>query len=107
MRRGQRRFLFCLIFFGAVGIFQVDQAYSDMMDTAGVISVSVCRVDEENIRIGCFGKSREWNTTDAEEAVFQAYGKAKRSLTAALYFFAGKDVEEPDVKQAVFPVQTL
>lgn len=118
MSRGQRFLLFCLIFFGTAGIFQVDAAYSDMMDQEGLISVAVRRVDTEHIKLLYFGETREIDVRDAQERLSAARQQAEstaaaaldmaeRSISSVLHAFRADEEEEPDVRQAVFPVQTL
>lgn len=65
--RIKRILIFLLVFAAVYGITAVDEAYSDMMDREGKISLHVRRVNSEYVTFSIFGQTAAVNTKELKE----------------------------------------
>ncbi len=65
--RLKKLLVFILVFTAVIGFTAVDEAYSDMMDQEGQISLHVRRVNDEYVTFSIFGQTAALNTKELKE----------------------------------------
>ncbi|MEL7655957.1 MAG: hypothetical protein AAGU75_08620 [Bacillota bacterium] len=104
-----KKFLvFILVFASVYGFTAVDEAYSDMMDRAGMVSLHVRRVNSEYVTFSMFGQTAAINTKELKEN----WGALSNTVTgnldiavAEIQDFLG--IQEPERDYSVFNTEIL
>jgi hypothetical protein len=65
--RLKKLLIFTLVFTAVIGFTAVDEAYSDMMDQEGQVSLHVRRVNDEYVTFSIFGQTAAVNTRKLSE----------------------------------------
>lgn len=100
--------IFVLVFAAVYGFTAVDEAYSDMMDREGKISLHVRRVNSEYVTFSMFGQTTAVNTKELRED----WNEFSDTVTAGLDRAAGHiqiflGIEEPERDYSVFATEIL
>jgi len=100
--------IFVLVFAAVYGFTAVDEAYSEMMDQTGQISLHVRRVNSDYVTFSMFGQTLAVNTKDLE----QKWENVNRVVTANLDIAVSEiqdflGMEEPKRDYTVFKTEIL
>jgi muconolactone delta-isomerase len=100
--------IFTLVFTAVIGFTAVDEAYSDMMDQEGQVSLHVRRVNDEYVTFSIFGQTATLDTKELKED----WGGFSESVTseldhAVVHFRHFLGIVEPERDYAVFKTQIL
>lgn len=107
MRR-KKILVFILVFAAVYGITAVDEAYSDMMDREGKISLHVRRVNSEYVTFSMLGQTTAVNMKELKENLREIRRTVVAGLDEAVYGiqdFLG--IEEPVRDYNVFKTEIL
>ncbi|MDD3199615.1 MAG: hypothetical protein PHV71_04655 [Eubacteriales bacterium] len=100
--------VFILVFLAIYGFTAVDEAYSDMMDQPGKVSLNVRKVNSEYVTVSIFGQSAAVNIKEIKEywSTFnQMVTKGLDNTVAEIHDLLGISKEEPDY--SVFNTEIL
>jgi len=106
--RLKKLLVFVLVFAAVYGITAVDEAYSDMMDQEGKISLHVRRVNSEYVTFSMFGQTAAVNTKELKNNWSDFSNTVTASLdhtVANIQGFLG--IEEPERDYSVFKTEIL
>lgn len=106
--RFKKMLVFIMVFTAVIGFTAVDEAYSDMMDQEGQVSLHVRRVNDEYVTLSIFGQTAALNTKEMKEDWDGLSDRVTAGLDDAVVHirhFLG--IEEPERDYAVFKTQIL
>lgn len=106
--RTKKLIVFLLVFAAVYGFTAVDEAYSDMMDQEGKVSLNLRRVNSEYITISMFGQTAAVNVKELSED----YDRLSDAVTDRLDLAVGHirtfiGIEEPELDYTVFKTEIL
>ena len=106
--RLKKLLVFILVFATVYGFTAVDEAYSDMMDQTGKVSLHVRRVNSEYVTLSMFGQTAAINTKELNEN----WGKINNTVTANLDLAVAEiqdflGIKEPERDYSVFKTEIL
>ncbi|MDD3168598.1 MAG: hypothetical protein PHC91_03920 [Eubacteriales bacterium] len=100
--------IFVLVFAAVYGFTAVDEAYSDMMDQEGRISLHVRRVNSEYVTFSMFGQTAEVNIKQLKENWSAFSNRVILGLDQTVVRVQGLlGIEEPERDYSVFNTEIL
>jgi hypothetical protein len=106
--RFKKLLVFIIVFTAVIGFTAVDEAYSDMMDQEGQISLHVRRVNEEYVTFSMFGQTAALNTRELKDNWAGLSGQVTEDLdhmVIHIRHFLG--IVEPKRDYTVFKTEML
>ena len=100
--------IFTLVFTAVIGFTAVDEAYSDMMDQEGQVSLHVRRVNDEYVTFSIFGQTAALDTKELSEnwdGISDGVTAELDHAVVHIRHFLG--IVEPERDYAVFKTQIL
>ncbi len=100
--------IFVLVFAAVYGFTAVDEAYSDMMDQEGRISLHIRRVNSEYVTFSMFGQTVAVNIKEIKEGWVDFSNTVTAGLeqtTSNVQGFLG--IQEPERDYSVFKTEIL
>ncbi|MDF3002568.1 MAG: hypothetical protein K0Q48_2687 [Bacillota bacterium] len=106
--RLKKTILFILVFAAVYGFMAVDEAYSDMMDQPGKITLQIRRVNSDYLTLSMFGKNAAINISELKEDWKELSGSVTASLDTAVSEIQGfLGIVEPERDYNVFKTEIL
>lgn len=106
--RLKKLLVFVLVFAAVYGFTAVDEAYSDMMDREGRISLHVRRVNSEYVTFSMFGQTAAVNIKELKEDWSEFSGTVTAGLDSAAGHIQGfLGIAEPERDYSVFTTEIL
>lgn len=106
--RGKKVLIFVLVFAAVYGFTAVDEAYSDMMDREGMISLHVRRVNSEYVTLSMFGQTAAVNIRELKDRWGGFSDKVTGGLDQTVSGIQGfLGIEEPERDYSVFNTEIL
>ena len=106
--RTKKLMVFILVFAAVYGITAVDEAYSDMMDREGKISLHIRRVNSEYVTFSMFGQTGAVNTKELKEGWKDFSNTVIAGLDETVVNIQDfLDIEEPVRDYSVFKTEIL
>lgn len=100
--------IFVLVFAAVYGFTAVDEAYSDMMDREGNVSLRVRRVNSEFVTFSMFGQTAAVNTKELREGWSDLSNTVTDGLDQAVGSIRGfLGIEDPVRDYSVFKTEIL
>jgi len=100
--------IFVLVFAAVYGFTAVDEAYSDMMDQEGKISLHVRRVNTEYVTLSMFGQTVAVNIKELKEGWVDFSNKVTAGLDRTAVNVQGfLGIQEPERDYSVFKTEIL
>ena len=100
--------IFVLVFAAVYGFTAVDEAYSDMMDQEGKISLHVRRVNTEYVTLSMFGQTVAVNIKELKEGWVEFSNKVAAGLDRTAVNVQGfLGIQEPERDYSVFKTEIL
>ena len=108
MMRLKKLLVFILVFAAVYGFTAVDEAYSDMMDREGKISLHVRRVNSEYVTFSMFGQTAAVNIRELKEDWSEFNDKVTNGLDSAVGHVQNLlGIAEPERDYSVFVTEIL
>jgi ABC-type Na+ efflux pump permease subunit len=108
--RFKKFIVFILVFAAVYGFTAVDEAYSDMMDREGKVSLHIRRVNSEYVTLSIFGQTAAVNTKELKEDWEDFSDTVTAGLDRAvghIHTFLGIEDQEKERDYAVFKTEIL
>ena len=106
--RLKKAILFILVFTAVYGFTAVDEAYSDMMDQPGKLSLQIRRVNTDYLTLSMFGKSAAINISELKADWSELTGSVTEGLDTAVSGIQGfLGIVEPERDYNVFKTEIL
>lgn len=83
--RGQKALVAAIIFLFFVGLAAVDGSYAELMQKDVALTLQVRRLDERNIRVSCFGMTREVDLVELRALWEKRLTEAKKELDHKIF----------------------
>lgn len=100
--------IFILVFAAVYGFTAVDEAYSDMMDQPGKLTLQIRRVNSDYITLSMFGKTAAINTAELSKEWREFSGSVTGKLDTAVSEIQGLlGINEPERDYNVFKTEIL
>jgi hypothetical protein len=100
--------IFVLVFAAVYGFTAVDEAYSDMMDQDGKISLHIRRVNTEYVTFSMFGQTAAVNIQELKDGWVDFSNKVTAGLDRTVVTIQGfLDIQEPERDYSVFKTEIL
>lgn len=78
--RGKKALVATVVFLFFMGLAAVDGSYAALMQQDGALTLQVRRLDERNIRVSCFGMTREVDLVELRALWEKRLTEAKKEL---------------------------
>lgn len=106
--RLKKMLIFVLVFAAVYGFTAVDEAYSDMMDREGSVSLRVRRVNSEFVTFSIFGQAAAVNTKELKESWSDLSNKVTDGLDQTVGSIRGfLGFEDSEMDYSVFKTEIL
>lgn len=83
--RGQKALVAMIVFLFFVGLAAVDGSYAELMQQDGALTLQVRRMDDRNIRVSCFGMTRELDLVELRALWEKRLTEAKKELDHKIF----------------------
>ena len=83
--RGKKALIAAVVFLFFVGLAAVDGSYAELMQQDGALTLQVRRMDERNIRVSCFGMTREVDLVELRALWEKRLTEAKKELDHKIF----------------------
>ena len=83
--RGKKALIAAIVFLFFVGLAAVDGSYAALMQQDGALTLQIRRLDERNIRVSCFGMTREVDLVELRALWEKRLTEAKKELDHKIF----------------------
>ena len=83
--RGKKALVAAVVFLFFIGLAAVDGSYAALMQRDGALTLQVRRLDERNIRVSCFGMTREVDLVELRTLWEERLTEAKKELDHKIF----------------------
>ena len=93
--RRKKTAVFFIVFFGVVGLLQVDAACADLVDRPPLLNVEIRKVNRDTVSFHMLGETAYLNVRELEERIRSMGEEVERWKDRVLDFFSGLSDEQP------------